>query len=505
MSTPIEIANLLDGENIRSVNDVIAFQQGSTTFKGSVRPYPPRQIIALNQAQLEAELGTDLEIPDSTALTIVIDDSFALTKPFKIGLDTTLELRGSTVNTTLTYTGPGGLFQNTNPANDINTLNLSDIIIVGIGTNSVFDIIASTTIFVKDSIFLIFDSVGTLDCPVNIFDTCSFQGFTKGLIFKNSSNVSITTVSVVQFAPTGLTAFTIQAGVGIPVNVDMDIVVGASFFAGDSLVFFDPNSVAGSLYTIEKSFVVAGDLYQQGTDIAIDSVADNGSGDARFTTATPHGLVVGKPVVISDFITNTDYNGTLIVTAIPTTTTFDVDILFGTDEAVGKMNAASLDQESPLVRARDNTFSPDSQSQAEARTGATLEVDGAAGGDFPIVDITPAPGDWIEDPNTEEFSIDTSTGLITYNGTKDRTFLIEYQLTAVPTSGGAQVINFDLHVNGVQQTKSIIQIDTSVANVGAYIGGLFVLTPGDTLQLFKNNTTNTNNTDISVSTVLATL
>lgn len=168
-------------------------------------------------------------------------------------------------------------------------------------------------------------------------------------------------------------------------------------------------------------------------------------------------------------------------------------------------SSGGLDETDPQVIAQNNGARKNSQTIAESRSNLTLEIDGSGGIDVPIIDITPVAGDWIEDSATERFSVDTTTGLITYNGLNPVTAMISYSLSAAQTSGGAQTILFDLHINGIEQIKSEIIIVT--AGVGspvssAYNGGNFLISPGDTFQLFKDNTTNTNNTDVTLATLL---
>lgn len=152
--------------------------------------------------------------------------------------------------------------------------------------------------------------------------------------------------------------------------------------------------------------------------------------------------------------------------------------------------------------------SPDSQSMSESRTDGVLEVDGSGGPNVfePIVDITPVSGDWIEDATTEEWTVDPTTGLATYNGLDPKSATIRYELSATQTSGGtAQTLLFEIRINGISQPKSQRTIVTT--GVGSftqvtYIGGSFDIVTGDTVQLFKNNTGGTTNTDIQDATVL---
>jgi len=741
--TPVKIDDLIIGEEVRIRTAVLAFDQNGITFKGSMRPNPPRQLNILNQLQLEAELGSNIEIPDSIGITTVIDDAFTLSKSFNIGLNSILSLLASTPTNDLSFTGTTPLFKNTNPLNNISSLTLNNLLLSGSGTNPIFDIVGANFNLVRfnDVIFSNFGSIGTIDLGAVIMTSSQFANVMQGLVLKNTVDSIIDSVAILQFIPLGITAISFIAGVS-PLNISINNLRGLNLPAGDSLLFLDPNSPAGTRYVIDNSSVAGGgDFFQQGVDITINSVADNGSGKARFTTATAfiasiidadgvggtftdprgittdsadriivadtsndriqifdnngvfiasiidadgvggtftdpfgvttdsadrilvadtvnnriqifdsagvflfsitdadgvggtfsvpsgittdstdriivadtgnnriqifdnngvfiasitdadgvggtfnlprrvttdsadrilvadtgnnriqifdsngvfiasiidadgvggtfsvprgittdstdriivadtgnnriqiftsgvHNLVIGRPTVLSGFAEST-YNRTVIVTAVDTPltgTTFDVeDITFNATDT-GNVNNASLDQESPIVISNNNSPISNSHSHAEARSGTILTVDGTGGGDFPVVDLTPVPGDWIQDPNTEEFTINESTGLTTYNGIKTNTFLIVYQLTAEPTTGPDQIINFDFHINGEQQTKSLIQVNTANSIVGNYIGGLFILSPNDTIQLFKNNTTNNNNTNISVSTVLITL
>lgn len=168
-------------------------------------------------------------------------------------------------------------------------------------------------------------------------------------------------------------------------------------------------------------------------------------------------------------------------------------------------SSGGLDQTNPQVQSSNNGTRADSMVIAESSTVGVLEVDGSGGVTVPIVDVTPASGDWAEDPTTETFSVNTTTGVITYNGLNPVVMMIKYSLSAAQTSGSAQTVDIVLNINGTPQTKSTITIMTSgVANFisNVYNGGNYTINPGDEFQLFKENTSNTNNTDIEKVTVL---
>ena len=164
-----------------------------------------------------------------------------------------------------------------------------------------------------------------------------------------------------------------------------------------------------------------------------------------------------------------------------------------------------LDQTNPQVLAINNGLRPNSMTISESTTTRLLEVDGSGGGDVPIVDILPLTNDWAQDPSTEEFSLDTLTGLTTYDGLVPFTGMIKFSLGIAQESGSNQTVVIDLHINGLLQAKSSIIIVTTGAGTfiqGVYNGGNFLINPGDTFQLFKNNTTNTSNTDVENPTLL---
>jgi len=162
-------------------------------------------------------------------------------------------------------------------------------------------------------------------------------------------------------------------------------------------------------------------------------------------------------------------------------------------------SSGGLDQTDPQVTAINNGVRANSMTISESSTSRNLEVDGLTSLLVPIVDVIPVAGDWVEDSTNERFSVDTTTGLVTYNGLSPITVMIKYSLSAAQESGAAQTVAFVLFINAVEQEKSEIIIVTNGAGnfiSGVYNGGNYLINPGDTFQLFKLNITNTNNTDV---------
>jgi len=383
--------------------------------------------------------------------------------------------------------------------NPITEIYIHDIDINGNVTNDLFNIMGTGggNFLINRLLAQNFRSLGFSEMGQNDFRVFNVRFVDQGLVIKNPSTVVIDTVVINAgvFNASAIFSFIVEnPNASISLNHIVSEITGTK-----SLVFFDPNTAVGSSYIINKSVAPSPiDFYQQGVDIAINSVADNGSGDTRFTTAVPHDVIVGQVVVLSGFVTQTTYNKTAIVTAIPTTTTFDAEITFVATDT-GNLNSSSLDQTNDFVNAQDNPGQPDSQSLAESRTTGVLTVDNGPGGLVPIVDVTPAPGDFEADAGIERFAVDTSTGIITYIGLDPITVLISYELNAEKVSGTDQDLMISLHINGTPQTKSDIPIIAIglPGSFGASSRKIFMIQNGDTFQLFLENSTNTTNTNVS--------
>jgi len=499
------IGGLTPGKETQTSAAIIETEQGGASFNTTVRPNPEKQRNIRNQAQLEAELGVNLEIPDGVSITISIDKSFTLTKPFLIGDGSSLEIIAPNVETVLTYDDPGNTLFQQNTANPIRALIIGNIQFTSANNTEVLmdGMIGSSRLFVADTLFTNFGNLGEITFPFVKFNSVGFVNVGQGFILTRVTTLVMRASNIRNPSTLGATAISVISD-GIPITLLISDSLTSQLLAGDTMFYFDVDSPAGILYSVKDTTVAGGgDFYQTGVNANADAIAGAPAGNIRLTV-TGHNLNVGQVVNVSGFTVNTGYNATTPVTAIIDVNTVEVRGTFVAPETSGNLNANSLDSTSIFVSSRDNFGVSNSMSQAEAISGTTLVVDGSGGIDVPIQDLTPAPGDWIQDPNTEEFTVDDTTGIITYNGIEDKTYVIQYLLTAVPSSGGSQVLDFDIHINGVQQGKSLIEIDTSVTSIGAYTGGLFVLSNGDTIQLFKNNLTNTNNTDISKATVLIT-
>lgn len=476
----ITIDELLDGETIRQPTSQGILSEDNITYKGSIAPNPTRVIHAINQAQLEEALGVDLIIPDGTSISVVIDDAFTLNKPFKIGNFASFEIVTYTMNTLLTYTGTGGLIQNENPANPVVFVTLENIKIDGNGTSTLFDLFGVGLLRIEHVTIQNFDSLGTIEMFSIFSNASNFNVINKGLVIIRTANILIFVCTSTQSSATGLTLFSIISD-GIQTNTSIDVVRAFTFFAGDSLLFLDPNAPVGSIYYIDKSDAQPGDLYQLGTDIAINSVADS-SGQAEFTTAAPHGLIVGKPVVLSGFSEST-YNVTDIVSVVNSPTTFELrDVSFVATDT-GNMNTASKNQTDSQVLANENEGIDDSMFIAEVGLqifGSEISSSSLAQDTFEII----TSGAWVFSTNLERFAENTSNeGEIIVTAEKTRKYSVTYDATIEKSGGGSVNIGIILIKNGVTNVSFNAPHTVNTGKIQVGRTNIVELAKGDTLQI----------------------
>lgn len=352
----------------------------------------------------------------------------------------------------------------------------------------------------------------------------------------NDLRSSITVPSLGQTATSVLGVVTITADVGeLGNNIDLasssvaELAVSGSFLTGGSGVtnnglsasdivslrgftvpsyndVFTVISATATSFNVTLTFVsdVAGLM-----DVSITAAAISGS-ETRFTTNVPHELQVGKVLVLSNF-SETTYNATFVVTAIPTTTTFDVAVTFVSDVS-GTLSAASLDQTDPHVTAVINPGQPESQTQVESRNAISpFTVILTTQDQFVRVSETgsESPDDFIQDDATERFSLDTASGIITYTGRHDITVLASYRLNVAKVGGGPnesyQVALFLNDTTQITKTNIPFSALSSAGAGGSYNGGILSLSNLDTITLkVAGSDASPSNVDISDLTILMT-
>lgn len=426
------------------------FRFDGTDYLETGTPRADNEIFVYTQQDLEDAFGTDIEIPNGFAVSIILKaDLILLSKPIKLGVGSSLFLSSDTILRTLVYTGTGALIQETTPGSGIGNIVINQIVIAAPApdTNEFIDVTTAAASLVQINNTFFFDmDLGKVKGGTFTTFAVNFTDYNKGIICEDNAGVFINATEFNKTTGANTTGITIKSTLGENYEVtDTD----GNFPADNFLIFYDPNvgsasrlivsncttsdnqlfqpgaiqvnsavigtsgagftnfttatahgldvgdeivnstfadsvyngtfvvisvdtPLTGTVYEVEATFTATGtgQLFHQNADITINSVADNGSGNTRFTTAGAHGLVVGQAVVIKDFVTQTTYNQTAIVTAVDTPktgVTFDADIVFVATDT-GTINAASLDQTDPKVTATNNPNNEDS------RTIASVEI-----------------------------------------------------------------------------------------------------------------------------------
>lgn len=486
---PITISAMQDLQNSTMADAIVPISQLGISGTTRIRPNPMKQVNVMNEQNLIDHFpdgSGGILIPDNEAFTILVDDSFTLSQPIKIGLNTTLEVMGATINLTITYTGTGAMFQNENPANLISRLLLEKIFIFSVGGQPAFDIIGSVVFRLTDVLIPVFESLGKVQSMSAIFDFGAAFDINEGITLIEPQAVQSNGFAHFRSGPASLTLITILSTANPAVTIDNATVLNSSA----DVVFFDPSSGATSDYTIKNTKGNFANLFVPGTDLAIVSVSDAG-GNARFQASGAHGYSLGDRVVLSGFLVETNYNVTGIIGSIPTGSEFMVDGVAFTATDTGNTTLAGRDSTDVNVISENNANTPNSKSQAEGLTDTTIDLVPSISVFNDLVDDTPIAGDFVQDPATERFTVDDETGEITYIGlTPMEDATISYKATIKKSGGGGTSdAIFSLFQNAVQQTKT----DTLASGYGnatlitvTYQPGLFTINPGDTFKLRAN-------------------
>ncbi len=446
----IKISELLDGEPTRLRSAEVPFEQGGITFRGSSRPNPPEQINVTSQAQLEAEFGSNLEIPDGTSITIVVDEEFELTKPFKLGNNVTFEIYSATERDVITLNGINEpLFQRINPTDRVFRIHIHDMDFITVaGSPILFDLLGVTfnsTVILEKVEFHDFMDLGTLeDFFAYDFRTLFALNPAAGLKIINSQLVSISGFGTQQeFAGNTLTLLSFISN--MPSRVTLDNVSTFGHDTGDTLFFLDPNSPAGSNYNIRNCTIDGGDFYQTGTSQSIISVFGDGSGNARFKTSTPHGFSDGQVVVHSGFATSA-YNGTHVIKIFDTDEYDVIGVPVGATET-GTVDVTSLDSTDVQVLAQNNPMQPDSMFTGDAGLevfAAPIVSSSLAQNAFEVI----TSASWAYN-NLERFSIGVNNeGQLIANDLSTRRYKVDYSATLEKAGGGSLNIGIVILKNG---------------------------------------------------------
>ncbi len=237
-----------------------------------------------------------------------------------------------------TYSGTGTLLTG---SGGLRSLEFMDLLSSSTGTFADLDMGGRSMNLTLAGLFN-WDDLGTLANGTFILDVSDIFDNVLGFDF---INMKITiTQSNISNTPTGATPmFTVDNSFGAK-SVNLDQLTG-TFNAGASLFRFEPALNDAGKVAIGGVTTEGGQLFDTsgatGTFLsvadasvpaeAITSVTDS-SGVARFNFTAPPTLFVDQEVVISGFTTNTDYNGTYVITATGAGYFEIATIAFGTNE-----------------------------------------------------------------------------------------------------------------------------------------------------------------------------
>ena len=186
-------------------------------------------------------------------------------------------------------------------------------------------------------------SYGTITRGVTVIRNVVFSGMTTGFTVLNGI-VTIDQLGSIFTGATGPFVHVISpevAGViqiinpvGLLDSAEPFINVDASLNADARVTVLGGTITGADFFEIADGssglFITVADAAVAAT--TINSVSDAGAGEARFNFTVGPTMFAGQTVVISSFTTNTDYNGTFIITAVAAGS-FDVaSIAFGTTE-----------------------------------------------------------------------------------------------------------------------------------------------------------------------------
>lgn len=282
--------------------------------------------------------------------TITFSDRFVI-PPSSI---VTIEVNDSH-NTTMTYTGSGTMFT----ATDLERLAIDKFKILMTGDNAqAFDLTGGNFTLANGRIDITGSncSLGThTDGAVVSLRSGTLTGFTGGMKFTNCTGISIATIVVMPYIMSTDYVFSLCGTSVLGAIIDvLPAVVGpvGSLLNIDPLfnktvnvhnasqigpgAFFTPSTKSGTVTLVTD---------KNQTDVSVTAVADNGSGKARFTSVG-HNLAVGEVIIHTTFTEGT-YNDTgLIVTAIPTADTYDVDTVSYVSTDTGLFTAPTVEMTS---------------------------------------------------------------------------------------------------------------------------------------------------------------
>lgn len=356
------IVTLSDGDNVTIEHDANSFENEFISISGTptVTPLDKVEFIDMGPNVVfvtsESDFGT---VVPATRIDVLPNTAFYLksatitqTLPFLIPDGSSMFITALDRSNTLSYThASAAQFQ----GNDV-ALSIVDINFDGNSTATLFDITGGI-LSLKFPNFNRYDDLGIVRNLVDFFAPgIFFDVITEGLTLLDCSSATITDMLALGLDGNTFNMFTVQ---GPRTGDDGDIQINGNIFNNDAFSTFvriEPdfpnthhisigsNNVLMPGQTFDTTgatgtFTVVADAAVAST--TINSVTDS-SGTARFNFTVGPTMFVEQQVIIVGFVTNTDYNGTFIITTVGVGF-FEVDVIdFGTDEASGSFTSNSV-------------------------------------------------------------------------------------------------------------------------------------------------------------------
>lgn len=239
----------------------------------------------------------------------------------------------------------------------------------------------------------------------------------------------------------------------------------------------------------------------------------NIAGEAQFE-ALDHDIVAGTVIsvntenyVLSGFATSVFESAFRVElpdgTIAPFTTSAGPEKGYWTTNSLGVSPDGPALKSDPKLILQNNQDVPDTMNQAELIQNPAIDPFSTDSVLDSWEDLHRNPAiadDFIEDPNTENFSSTDADGFILYLGKKTKTFKVSYSLIPIAGSGTSQDLEFAVALNAtaIPIDKTIRTISANNSNTTAvnYLGGLITLNPDDKINIVKKNTTNSVFTNI---------
>lgn len=268
---------------------------------------------------------------------------------------------------------------------DIGTFAIFDVIFEGSGTGTLLDIDGGVVSF-KFPDFNNYFSIGNVANLVDFFcPGVLWEMIDSGLVMTNLASCTVYAALTLSFDGNSLTAFEVRGERSGQLQFYNNIHESDEFadflkidpaYNNNGRVIVRGNSILNSAAELfrtdgtDGAFTVVADASVGVT--TINSVSDS-SGIARFNFTVGPTIFVNQEVIIDNFTTNTDYNGTFIATTVGIGFFEIARVAFGTDEAGGSFQCLSVtmtDTATTLVEG--DTLTIDTDLATDYDGGATV-------------------------------------------------------------------------------------------------------------------------------------